>query len=282
MDIPAYSDIDRILINALNEDIGSGDVTTLSIISDKSISRATIKAKENFILAGLPYALRVFTLMDGGARFSGTKKDGVRIRTGQAISKVRGKTGSLLMAERTALNILQRMSGIATLTDEYVRKTAGFNVKIADTRKTAPGLRSLDKYAVRAGGGFNHRYGLFDGILIKDNHIAAAGGIGRAVQRARSRVHHLLKVEVEVKNLAEVKEALSAGADVIMLDNMTLEKMSAAVRTIRKKDRTVVIEASGDIALDTVRAVAETGVDIISVGALTHSAPAADISLKFD
>ena len=186
------------------------------------------------------------------------------------------------MAERTALNILQRLSGIATLTDTYVRLTGGFKVKIVDTRKTAPGLRVLDKYAVRVGGGHNHRYGLFDGILIKDNHIAAVGGVGKAVKLVRAGAHHLLKVEVEVKNLSEVQEALKAGADVIMLDNMPIDKMEKAIRIIRKKDQNTIIEASGDIGLENVRNVAETGVDIISIGALTHSAPAADISLKFN
>jgi nicotinate-nucleotide pyrophosphorylase (carboxylating) len=220
--------------------------------------------------------------MDSNARFSGIKKDGDRIVPGQVLAKVKGNTRSLLMAERTALNILQRLSGIATLTDQYVRQTGGFNVRIADTRKTAPGLRILDKYAVRIGGGHNHRFGLFDGILIKDNHIAAVGSLGKAVELARAGAHHLLKVEVEVKNLSEVKEALAAGADLIMLDNMSGDKMEKAIHMIRKKDQNIMIEASGDIGLANVRNVAQTGVDIISVGALTHSAPAADISLKFN
>jgi len=277
-----HADIDHILINALREDIGNGDVTTMSLISENSSSHAVFKAKGNFVLAGLPYAQRVFTLMDSNARFSGIKKDGDRIVQGQILAKVKGTTRVLLMAERTALNILQRLSGIATLTDHYVRRIRGFNSRIADTRKTAPGLRVLDRYAVRIGGGHNHRYGLFDGILIKDNHIAAVGGVGKAVKLARAGVHHLLKVEVEVKNLSEVKEALRAGADVIMLDNMPVDKMEKAVHAIRKEGRNILIEASGDIGLENVRKVAQTGVDIISVGALTHSAPAADISLKFN
>jgi nicotinate-nucleotide pyrophosphorylase (carboxylating) len=276
------SDIDHILINALREDIGNDDVTTSSLISENSSSLAAVKAKGDFVLAGLLYAQRVFTLMDGNSRFSGFKKEGDRIRPGQILAKVKGNTRSLLMAERTALNILQRLSGIATITDKYVRQTDGFKARIADTRKTAPGLRVLDKYAVRVGGGHNHRYGLFDGILIKDNHIAAVGGVGKAVKLTRAGAHHLLKVEVEVKNLSEVKEALTAGADVIMLDNMPMDKMEKAIHTIRKKDQNIIIEASGDISLENVRNVAETGVDIISVGALTHSAPAADISLKFN
>jgi nicotinate-nucleotide pyrophosphorylase (carboxylating) len=276
------SDIDHILINALREDIGNDDVTTSSLISENSSSLAAVKAKDDFVLAGLPYAQRVFTLMDGNSRFSGFKKEGDRIRPGQILAKVKGNTRSLLMAERTALNIMQRLSGIATLTDKYVRSVHGLKVKIADTRKTAPGLRVLDKYAVRVGGGHNHRYGLFDGILIKDNHIAAVGGVGKAVKLARAGVQHLLKVEVEVKNLSEVKEALKAGADVIMLDNMPVDKMEKAIHIIRTMDQKILIEASGDIGLENVRNVAETGVDIISVGALTHSAPAADISLKFN
>jgi nicotinate-nucleotide pyrophosphorylase (carboxylating) len=276
------SDTDHILINALREDIGNDDVTTSSLISDGSSSRAAIRAKGDFVLAGLPYAQRVFTLMDDGARFSGFKKEGERTRPGQILAKVRGNTRGLLMAERTALNVLQRLSGIATLTDRYVSRIRGTGVRIADTRKTVPGFRVLDKYAVRIGGGYNHRYGLFDGILIKDNHIASVGGVGRAVKLARERAHHLLKIEVEVTTLSEVKEAVTAGADVIMLDNMSVDKMEKAVKMIRKKDRRTVIEASGDIDLENVRDVAETGVDIISVGALTHSAPAADISLKFD
>ena len=275
------SDSDHIFINALREDIGNDDITTSSLISENSSSLATVQAKGDFVLAGLPYARRVFTLMDGHSRFSVFKKDGDRIRRGQILAKVKGNTRSMLMAERTALNVLQRLSGIATLTDKYVRSVHGLSVRIADTRKTAPGLRVLDKYAVTVGGGYNHRFGLFDGILIKDNHIAAVGGVGKAVKLARAGAHHLLKVEVEVKNLSELKEALAAGADVIMLDNMPMDKMEKAIHTIRKKDQNIIIEASGDITLENVRKVAQTGVDIISVGALTHSAPAADISLKF-
>ena len=275
------SDSDHIFINALREDIGNDDITTSSLISENSSSLAAVQAKGDFVLAGLPYARRVFTLMDGHSRFSVFKKDGDRIRRGQILAKVKGNTRSMLMAERTALNVLQRLSGIATLTDKYVRSVHGLSVRIADTRKTAPGLRVLDKYAVTVGGGYNHRFGLFDGILIKDNHIAAVGGVGKAVKLARAGAHHLLKVEVEVKNLSELKEALAAGADVIMLDNMPVDKMEKAIHTIRKKDQNIIIEASGDITLENVRKVAQTGVDIISVGALTHSAPAADISLKF-
>jgi nicotinate-nucleotide pyrophosphorylase (carboxylating) len=276
------SDIDHILINAIREDIGNDDVTTSSLISENSSSLASVKAKGEFVLAGMHFMQRVFTLIDGNLKFSGLKKDGDSTRPGLILAKVRGNTRSLLMAERTALNILQRLSGIATLTDKYVRQTGGFKAKIADTRKTAPGLRILDKYAVRVGGGHNHRYGLFDGILIKDNHIAAVGGVGKAVKLARERAHHLLKIEIEVKNLSEVKEALRAGADVIMLDNMPMDKMKKAVHIINTENQNTIIEASGDISLENVRNVAETGVDIISVGALTHSAPAADISLKFN
>ncbi len=275
-------DIDTILRNALREDIGSGDITTSSLIPEGHSANAVLVAKADFVLAGLPFAERVFRLADSSIKFSPRKKEGSRVKTGNVIAKIRGGTAGLLTAERTALNLVQRLSGIATLTDRYVRAVKGLGVKITDTRKTAPGLRFFDKYAVRTGGGDNHRFGLFDGVLIKDNHIAAAGGAGRAVRLARSKVPHLLKIEVEVKNLAEVKEALSAGADVIMLDNMSLERVKKAVAVIRGADPDILIEASGGINPGNVSSIAAAGVDIISIGAITHSAPAADISMKFD
>ncbi len=271
---------DEVLINALREDIGSGDITTSSLIPEEHLSEALLIAGGDLILAGLPFAGRVFHLVDNSVKFSILKKEGSRAKAGSVIAKVRGKTASLLMAERTALNILQRSSGIATAANAYVKAVKGFNVKIADTRKTAPGLRYFDKYAVRMGGGWNHRFGLFDGVLIKDNHIAAVGGVSKAVRLARSNVHHLLKVEVEVKKMSEVKEAAKAGADVIMLDNMSPDMMKKAVALIRERRSDVVIEASGNITLKNVRKVAETGVDIISIGALTHSAGAADVSME--
>jgi len=271
---------DKILLNALHEDIGNGDITTSSLIAEKHVSKAEIIAKSDFMLAGIPFVERTFQLIDKNIKFIIFKKDGSHVKTRDVIAKITGNTRNILMAERTALNLLQRLSGTATLTDRYVQRVKGLKVKIADTRKTAPGLRIFDKYAVRTGGGHNHRYGLFDGVLIKDNHIAAAGGVGKAVKLAGSKVHHLLKIEVEVKNIPEVKEALSAGADVIMLDNMPVKEMKKAVSIIRPKGPDVLIEASGNITLENVRSIAETGVDLISVGALTHSAPAADISMN--
>jgi nicotinate-nucleotide pyrophosphorylase (carboxylating) len=275
-----FNPIDKILLNALHEDIGNGDITTSAIIPEGHISTAEMIAKEALVLAGLPFAERTFQLIDGSVKFRSLKKDGSRVKARTVVAKISGRTASLLKAERVALNVLQRCSGIATLTNKYVGQIKGTQVKITDTRKTAPGLRLFDKYAVRTGGGHNHRYGLFDGVLIKDNHIVAAGGVGKAVRLARSKAQHLLKVEVEVKNIREVKEALSAGADVIMLDNMNVDMMKKAVNIIRRKSTEVSIEASGNVTLENVRSIAETGVDIISVGSLTHSAPAADISMN--
>jgi len=275
-----FPHIDETLMNALKEDLGSGDVTTASLVPEDSISEALLIAKGDIILAGAPFAERVFTLVDDRLKFMSLKREGSRVRKGSIIAKISGKTASLLIAERTALNFLQRMSGIATLTNEYIKAVKGLDVAITDTRKTAPGLRFFDKYAVSMAGGRSHRHGLYDGVLIKDNHIVAAGGVGKAVKVARSKVHHLLKIEVEVKNIPEVREALSAGADVIMLDNMDVKMMKKAVGIIRQKKTGMLIEASGNMNLQNIREVAETGVDLISVGALTHSAPAADLSLK--
>jgi nicotinate-nucleotide pyrophosphorylase (carboxylating) len=273
-------DIDAVLLQALREDAGSGDITTSSVITGRSTSRAVLTAKEDMVLSGIDCSRRVFELVDGTVTFRAIKKDGMRVSAGRTVAEIRGRTASLLLAERTALNILQRMSGIATLTDRYVQAVRGLKVKITDTRKTAPCLRLFDKYAVKTGGGHNHRFGLSDGVLIKDNHIRAAGGIGAAVRRARSHAHHLLKIEVETSTMAEVRQALKAGAEVIMLDNMTLKGMKKAVTLIRSTAKGVLIEASGTVTLENVRAVAETGVDLISVGALTHSAAAADLSMK--
>ncbi|MBI4682508.1 MAG: carboxylating nicotinate-nucleotide diphosphorylase [Nitrospirae bacterium] len=281
MTININTHIDEVLLNALKEDLGNGDVTTSSLIRIEDVSEAILIAKGDLVLAGVPFAERVFQLVDSSLKFITLKREGSGVRAGSVIARIKGKTRSLLIAERTALNILQRMSGIATLTCNYVKAVKGFKVKIADTRKTAPGLRFFDKYAVSAGGGHNHRYGLYDGVLIKDNHIAAVGGIDKAVRLARSGVHHLLKVEVEVGNISEVNEALKAGADSIMLDNMSSENMKKAVNVIRTHDPDVIIEASGNITLENIREIAGTGVDIISVGALTHSAHAADLSLEF-
>ena len=263
------------------------------------------------MLAGMPFFEEVFALVDAGVRVTVFKSDGEELLRGQEIALVEGRTVSLLTGERLALNILQRLSGIATLTRAFVNEVRGVGargpgspgfgayapgVKIVDTRKTTPNMRFMEKYAVRMGGGANHRFGLFDGVLIKDNHIKAAGGIARAVNRARGAkgvdgasvadgvggfggAHHLLKIEVEVKNFQELNEALDTDAEAIMLDNMSLDDMKKAVETARAR-RPVLIEASGNVTLQSVRRIAECGVDLISAGALTHSAPAADISMK--
>lgn len=266
----------RILKSALREDLGPGDITTESILTGEELGRAQAVAKGEMIVAGLPVFGEAFGLLDEKISIAEFCKDGDRLRPQYILAECRGRLGAILSAERVALNLLQRLSGIATLTGRFVEAAAGTGVRILDTRKTIPGLRILDKYAVRVGGGFNHRFGLADGILIKENHIAAAGGIAQAITRVRRSAHHLLKIEIETANLTEVKEALAAGADVIMLDNMSLAEMKEAVALVAGR---VPLEASGNVTLANVRRIAECGVDMISVGALTHSAPAADISL---
>lgn len=262
---------------ALAEDIGSGDITSEAIISPDARAVAEIKTKQDIVLAGIDAAREVFLFLDPGIEYRTLAKDGDEVKSGAVLARVSGRTRTLLSGERVALNLLQHLSGIATLTARYVERLHGTKARILDTRKTLPGLRWLEKYAVRIGGGKNHRFGLFDGILIKDNHIAAAGGITRAVELARKNCHHLLRVEVETKNLEEVREALAAGADVIMLDNMPLDAMREAVGIIGNK---ALIEASGNVTLENVRGIAETGVDYISSGSITHSVLAADISMK--
>ena len=271
-----FNRIDRIIEYALREDLGDGDITTNSLASEKDDSKAVIRAKEKGVIAGLPIAKRVFQKLDPTVVCVDNIGDGGSIRPGDILSEINGGTRALLSGERLVLNILQRLSGIATLTSKYVKAVEGLSVKILDTRKTAPGLRMLDKYAVSVGGGYNHRFGLFDMVLIKDNHIKIAGGISEAVAVIRKKYRQKYKIEVETSGFEEVKEALIAGADIIMLDNMTPEQMRKAVRMI---DRNAVVEASGGITLRNVREVAETGVDFISVGSLTHSAPALDIGL---
>jgi nicotinate-nucleotide pyrophosphorylase (carboxylating) len=273
---------DRIILNALEEDAGQGDITAMAVIPEHHTSRARLVAKEGFVLAGIGYAERVFQLVDTTIKFRTLKKEGKPVRKGDIIATVSGNTRALLKAERTALNLLQRLSGIATLTDKFVTAVKGCPAKITDTRKTTPGFRIFEKYAVKAGGGTNHRFGLFDGVLIKDNHIEAVGSIGKAVKLARQNAHHLMKIEVEAGTLKQVKDALNAGADVIMLDNMSPDNMKKAVKTIRNSNNAVIIEASGNMTLDNIRKTAETGVDLISIGALTHSAPSADISMQFN
>ncbi|MCK5512195.1 MAG: carboxylating nicotinate-nucleotide diphosphorylase [Thermodesulfovibrionia bacterium] len=269
-----------ILKYALSEDIDGGDVTTSALIPEKHKSRAVIRAKEAFILAGIPFAERIFKLSNPELKFKANKKDGDRVKKDTVIARISGSTRGLLMAERTALNFLQRLSGIATLTRKFAESVRGIQVKVVDTRKTTPGIRIFEKYAVKVGGGTNHRLGLFDGILIKDNHINVAGSIEKAVSMAKKNVQHMLRVEVEVKNITQVRSALSAGVEIIMLDNMSLENTKKSVKIIRSHSPHVIIEASGNITMNNIRHVAETGVDLISIGALTHSATAVDISMS--
>jgi len=270
-------DLTQFILQVLAEDIGSGDVTSEAIVPSDAVAIAEIKAKEGLVLAGIDIVREVFHSLDPAIKYEPLAKEGDTIKAGAVLARVSGKTRVLLAGERVALNILQHLSGIATLTAQYVERIQGTKAQILDTRKTLPGLRALEKHAVRIGGGRNHRFGLYDGILIKDNHITAAGGITGAVELARNKAHHLLKIEVETKTLDEVKEALEARADVIMLDNMPLDMMRQAVRIISGR---AFAEASGNVSLARVRQIAETGVDLISAGALTHSAPAADISMK--
>ncbi len=274
MEIP--SGVIDLLRRALEEDMGPGDITTSLAISGDRKSRARYLAKEDFVLAGLPFAREVFHLLDPSIKFKMFFHDGARINKGDILAEVYGNSRDILAGERVSLNILQRLSGIATLADAYVTRVKGLKAKIVDTRKTTPCMRSMEKYAVRMGGGCNHRFGLFDGILIKDNHIEAAGGIRKAVSRAR-KGFHLSKIEVEVGSVKDLGKAIDAGADVVMLDNMAVTDMRKAVEISNGR---VLLEASGGVKLENVREIAETGVDFISVGALTHSAPAVDISLK--
>jgi nicotinate-nucleotide pyrophosphorylase (carboxylating) len=271
--------LDRIIDDALAEDIHTGDITTLALMAEPRRVRGVLKAKEELVLAGIEVAKRVFSRLDTTLEFTARFQDGEHVMPGDIIAEFSGDASLLLQGERVALNLLQRMCGVATLTSRYVEAVAGTKARIVDTRKTTPGLRVLEKYAVRVGGGINHRTGLYDGVLIKENHIVAAGGIGVAVSRARAYIPHTLKIEVETETLAEVAEALSAGADIIMLDNMDLATVREAVTHIAGR---VLVEASGGVSLETVRSIAETGVDIISVGALTHSARAMDISMLLE
>ncbi|MGD9849522.1 MAG: carboxylating nicotinate-nucleotide diphosphorylase [Desulfuromonas sp.] len=271
-------EVDEIITRALREDIGTGDVTTRATVPPGRQARAQLVAKDDFVLCGIEVARQVFSRLDSDICFEALKSDGSRVGRGEVLAWLKGDAAQLLQGERVALNLLQRMSGIATTTAAYVAAVTGSNATIVDTRKTMPGLRVLDKYAVRVGGGQNHRTSLYDGVLIKENHIAAAGGIVPAVQRARTQVPHTLKIEVETRDLDEVRQALEVGADIIMLDNMNLEQMREAVTLIGDRALT---EASGGVNLDSVAAIAATGVQLISVGALTHSVRAADISLLF-
>jgi nicotinate-nucleotide pyrophosphorylase (carboxylating) len=271
--------IDDIIRAALAEDIHTGDITTQALLPAPKTVSGVLKAKEDMVVAGIQVAGRVFALLSADTVFTPQVADGEFVPAGTIIAAVSGDAAMLLQGERVALNLLQRMSGVATLTSSYVRAVQGTRARIVDTRKTTPGLRILEKYAVRVGGGINHRTGLYDGVLIKENHIVAAGGITEAVSRARAYIPHTLKIEIETESLAQVREALAAGADIIMLDNMTVKAMQEAVEYIAGR---ALVEASGGVNLATVRAIAETGVDIISVGALTHSAPSMDISMLLE
>ncbi|MBW2370840.1 MAG: carboxylating nicotinate-nucleotide diphosphorylase, partial [Deltaproteobacteria bacterium] len=261
--------IDHLVEIALAEDIGPGDITTDNLVGDDLAGRGEIIAKEPAVLTGLDIARKVFEKLDPAVRFTTLWKDGDSVQPNDSILVVCGALRGLLAGERTALNFLQRLSGIATQVQAYVAQLGNRPVRLVDTRKTTPGLRVLEKYAVRMGGAQNHRMGLYDGVLVKDNHIAACGGIDRAVTELRRRISHLVKIEVEAATIEEVQQAVKAGADVIMLDNMDLDTIGRAVKLI---DGQALVEVSGSVTIDNLTSLADTGVDIISVGALTHSA----------
>ncbi|MEJ2683081.1 MAG: carboxylating nicotinate-nucleotide diphosphorylase [Candidatus Sulfobium sp.] len=268
--------VHELIRRALEEDLGYCDITTSLLVTEEKVSKALYVAKGNFVLAGFPFARAVFDLIDPSTSINTFFNEGSNVLKGDVLGEVSGRTRVLFAGERTSLNIMQRLSGIATLTNQFVDAARGTKAKIVDTRKTTPCLRFLEKYAVRMGGGVNHRYGLYDGILIKDNHIEEVGSVRKAVMLAKAG-HHLSKIEVEVENLKELQEAIEAGADIVMLDNMSVQDMAEAVRMTEGR---VMLEASGNMSLDNVKEVAETGVDLISVGCLTHSVTAADISMK--
>ena len=267
----------KIIKEALAEDIGVGDITTQATVNVKKKGRALVIAKDDFIIAGIDVFAQTFRFLDKNIKVKKIINNGCRAKKGDLIAEVSGSLSNILKAERVSLNLFQRMSGIATLTAKYVESVRGAGAKILDTRKTVPNLRILDKMAVRIGGGYNHRTGLYDGVLIKDNHIEAAGGITAAVKAQREHLPRTMKIEVETKNLMEVKEALLCGVDIIMLDNMSVPAMKKAVDFVAGR---ALIEASGNVSLQNVAAIAAIGVDYISVGELTHSVHAADISLK--
>ncbi|KUK41306.1 MAG: Nicotinate-nucleotide pyrophosphorylase [Clostridia bacterium 62_21] len=269
--------LDELIRRALEEDIGPGDLTTAAVVPAAARAAGVFLCKEQGVVAGLFVSARVFALLDPAVRFAARVAEGAAVKAGDVLAEVEGPARPLLTGERVALNFLRHLSGIATRTAGMVALVKDYPVRIVDTRKTTPGLRALEKYAVRAGGGYNHRFGLYDGVLIKDNHIRAAGGITAALRAVRAAVPHTVKIEVEVEDLAGVKEALAAGADAILLDNMPPEMMREAVRLVGGR---AVLEASGGITEANVVEVAATGVDIISAGALTHSVRALDISLE--
>lgn len=264
----------------LREDLGRGDITTQAIVVRNARARGRFLAKEKMVVAGIEAAEAVFNSLDAQQQIEAFVSDGEEVEAGKVIARTSGFADVLLAGERVALNLMQRLSGIATLTRAFVRAVEGTKAQIVDTRKTTPGLRMLEKYAVLLGGGRNHRYGLDDGVLIKDNHIALAGGVASAVKRAREQVGHLHKIEVEVSTERDLREAINNGADIILLDNLTPEQTKQMVDLARSLSPQVTLESSGGITLENVRAYAEAGVDLISVGALTHSARAMDVSFK--
>ena len=261
---------------ALAEDLGSGDLTTEAIFPQRYVGRAQIVARENLVVSGLAVTGEVFRRLSRACRFQPAVREGAKVRKGARLANLRGPVRALLCGERTALNFLRHLSGVATLTKSYVKELQGTGCKLLDTRKTTPGMRALEKAAVKAGGGFNHRMGLFDGVIIKDNHIIAAGSIEDAVARVRKRAGAKMKIEVECSGIRQALAALNAGADIIMLDNMSPARMSRAVEVIAGRAKT---EASGRVTLKNIRKVARSGVDYVSVGAITHSAPAVDIAM---
>lgn len=267
--------LDDIVRRALAEDIGPGDLTVEAVVAPSTQACARIRAKAEGVVAGTEAAARTFQLLDPAIKFQAVA-DGTHVQPGDIVAEIQGDARAILSGERVALNFLQHLSGIATETARAVRAAAPYGTRIVDTRKTTPGLRTLEKAAVRAGGGANHRLGLFDAVLLKENHIVLAGGIGPAVQRAKKRVGHMVKIEVEVEHLSQIEEALAAGVDAILLDNMSLDEMRQAVKMVGGR---AVVEASGGITPDRVAEIAACGVDVISLGWITHSVPALDLSL---
>jgi nicotinate-nucleotide pyrophosphorylase (carboxylating) len=265
------------MLGMLREDIGSGDITAHATVSSSARASAQYRSKQPLIVAGIPVVQEMVKLADPQLEFKALTTEGASVAAGTGLAEIRGSARSILTVERTSLNILQRMCGIATLTRRYVERVEGTHTRIIDTRKTGPGLRVFDKYAVTCGGGMNHRMGLFDGVLIKNNHLVFHSSIAEAMKEARRHLGHLVKIEVEVRNLDDLKNAIAAGADLVLLDNFNPEETRKAVEITRGR---IPLESSGGITLETVRSFAEAGVDYISVGALTHSAPAADIHLR--
>jgi len=266
----------------LEEDIGNGDITSLTTIPSEQHSKAIIHVKEAGIIAGLPVAETVFAVIDPSLRFTAKVTEGSFVEKGTILAEVTGNTRNILLGERLALNLMQRLSGIATRTHQYVEALQGTKVRLVDTRKTTPGHRLLEKYAVRVGGGHNHRFGLYDAVMIKDNHIKAAGGVAIAIDAARKSIPHTMKIEVEVENFLQLQEALNSGPDIIMLDNMLPVDMRKAVDIIKNKSPHILVEASGTVTLETIQGIAASGVDVISVGRLTYSVQALDISLDLN